>query len=132
MDFTIDSTATMNPTTTRWKKYCVVANNLHELLFNPTHNFTNENRQHALKKFLDKDNVQGLLPQFVRDANDIKRKLNLFENLKIAYAQFVAQKSKETCPIETHFLPQWCQMKLVSLSVTSLGQLVVPDTCCPR
>jgi hypothetical protein len=47
------------------------------------------------EKFLDKDNVQGLLPQFVKDASDIKHKLGLFENLKIAYAQLVAQKSKE-------------------------------------
>ncbi len=95
MDFIVDSTPTMNPTTTWWRKYCVVVDNLHELLFNPTHNFTNEDRQHALRKFLDKDNVQGLLPQFVKDANDIKHKLGFFENLKIAYAQLVAQKSKE-------------------------------------
>jgi hypothetical protein len=95
MDFTIDSTYTVNPITAQWRKYYVVADNFHELLFNPTHNFTNEDNQHALRKFLNKNNVQGLLPQFVKDVNDIKRKLCLLRNLKIAYAQLVAQKSKE-------------------------------------
>ncbi len=95
VDFIVNSTTIMNPTTTQWRKYCVVVDNLHELLFNPTRNFTNEDRRHALRKFLDKDNVQGLLPQFVKDTSDIKDKLSLLENLKIAYAQLVAQKSKE-------------------------------------
>jgi len=103
MDFTIDSIVIMNPIATQWRKYCVVVDNLHVFLFNPTHNFTNEDRQHALRKFLDKDNVQGLLPQFVKDANDIKHKLSLLENLKIAYAQLVAQKSKENLSYRNTF-----------------------------
>jgi hypothetical protein len=74
MDFTVDSIVAVNPTTSQWKKYCVVVDSFHELLFNPAHNFTNEDKQHALRKFLDKDNVQGLLPHFVRDASDIKCK----------------------------------------------------------
>jgi hypothetical protein len=60
--------------------------------------------QHALRKFLDKNNVQGLLPQFVRDASAMERKLSLLENLKIAYAQLVAQKSKENLYYKNIFL----------------------------
>jgi hypothetical protein len=103
MDFIVDSTVNVNPATTQWRKYCVVADNLHELLFNPTHNFTNEVKQHSLRKFLDKNNVQGFLPQFVNDANDIKCKLSLLENLKITYAQLVAQKSKENLSYKNTF-----------------------------
>jgi hypothetical protein len=62
MDFIIDSTAVVNPIVAQWRKYCVVANSFHELLFNLAHNFTNEDRQHGLRKFLDKYNVQGLFP----------------------------------------------------------------------
>ncbi len=92
------------PTIAWWKKYCVIVDNLHELLFNHAHNFTNEDMQHALRKFLDKNNVQGLLPQFVRDASAMERKLSLLENLKIAYAQLVAQKSKENLYYKNIFL----------------------------
>jgi hypothetical protein len=104
MNFTVDSIVVVNPTTTRWKKYCVIVNSLHELLFNLAHNFTNEVRQHTLRKFLDKDNVQGLIPQFVKDASDIERKLGLLENLKITYAQLVTQKSKENLSYKNTFL----------------------------
>jgi hypothetical protein len=60
MDSTVDSIVVVKPTIARWRKYCVVVDNLHELLFNLAQNFTNEDRQHALRKLLDKDNVQGL------------------------------------------------------------------------
>jgi len=44
MDFTIYSIIVMNPTIAWWRKYCVVVNSLHELLFNLADNFTNEDR----------------------------------------------------------------------------------------
>jgi hypothetical protein len=39
----------------------------------------------VLKRFLDKDFVNFLLPKFARDARDIEYKLVLLENIKVAY-----------------------------------------------
>jgi len=80
---------------------------------------------------LDKDNVQGLLPQFVKDASDIESKLGLLESLKIAYAQLVAQKSKENLSYRNTLLITMVLNEACPLDITSLKQLVDPDTHCP-
>jgi hypothetical protein len=48
-----------------------------------------KDKQLVLKRFLDKDHVKCLLPEFVRDVRDVRdveHKLNLLNNLKATYA----------------------------------------------
>ncbi len=59
------------------------------------YNFTKEDKQYVLKRFLDKQFVRCLLPKFVKDLNEIECKLALLESLKAAYMQLKVHKSKE-------------------------------------
>jgi hypothetical protein len=86
------------------RKYNFVIDNFHDILFKTTYKFTNEDRQHVLRRFLDNEDIQGLLPNFTKGIANTKSKLALLENLKTMYAQLVAQKPKENLPYKNALL----------------------------
>jgi hypothetical protein len=80
------------------------AKSLNNVLHNSRNNFSDEDKQEVLKRFLDKDNVKGLLPKFARNSRNIEQKSCLLESLKFAYAQLASNKSKENFPIKNVLL----------------------------
>jgi histidyl-tRNA synthetase len=78
-----------------WRKYVRVANNHNKVLYDVAHNFNDEDRRHVLKRYLDKENVQAFFLESIRHGRDTKKKLKLLESMKDAYAQLVAQKTKD-------------------------------------
>jgi len=59
------------------------------------YNFTKEDKQKVLRRFLDKQSMRCLLPKFAKDVRKTERKLALLEILKATYMQLKAHKSKE-------------------------------------
>jgi hypothetical protein len=72
-----------------------ITNRLNIELHNIEHNFNDEDRQNVLKRFLNKEDVKSMFLEFQQKTKDIERKLTLFDNIKVAYAQLVAQKSRD-------------------------------------
>jgi hypothetical protein len=67
----------------RWKKCVIFANNLNKVLHDViAHNYNDEDKRKAIKRFLDKENVQTFLPKFTKHGRDIEWKLNFFESMK--------------------------------------------------
>ncbi len=62
------------------------------ILHGDEYNFTEEDKQEMLRRFLNKQSVRCLLPKFISDARNIERKLALFESLKVTYMQLKAHK----------------------------------------
>jgi len=104
VDFVCDEVPTFNSIVTLQRKYNFVVDNFHDILFKTMYKFANEDRQHVLIKFLDNDDVQGLLLDFTKGIVNIECKLAFLENLKTMYVQFVTQKSKENLPYTNAFL----------------------------
>ncbi len=97
-DVLVAPISTENHIDRRWKKCVIVVNILSNLLHDVAHNFNDEHNQQVLRRFLDKEIVQDLLLEFARHVRDIEQKLNLLKSMKDAYAQRVAQKTKNNLP----------------------------------
>ncbi len=83
----------------KWRKCIIVVDSLSNFLHDFAHNFNDEDKQHVLKRILDKETVRNLLLEFARHVKDIvQQKLNLLESMKDACAQLVDQKTKDNLP----------------------------------
>jgi hypothetical protein len=68
------------------------------------YNFTKEDKQKMFRRFLDKQFMKCLLPNFTSDVREIERKLDLFESFKATYIQLKAHKSKENLSFKNAIL----------------------------
>ncbi len=78
-----------------WRKCSVVVDKLSNELHNFEHNFNNEDKQHVLRRFLNKEDVKNLLPKFQWNFRATEQKLAFFDNVRVAYAHLVSHKSRD-------------------------------------
>ncbi len=88
----------------KWRKCNVVANELNNELHNSKHNFNDEDKQHVFKRFLDKEDVINLFPKFQPNSKATKQKLALCDSVRIVYAHFVSDKSRDNMHYRSAFL----------------------------
>lgn len=67
------------------RKHISAIERLDIILHGDEYNFTKEDKQEMLRRFLDKQSVRCLLPKFTSDARKIECKLALFESFKATY-----------------------------------------------
>lgn len=86
------------------RKCITIMNRLNIELHIIEHNFNDEDRQNVLKRFLNKEDVKSMFFEFQQKTKNIEQKLTLFDNIKAAYAQLVAQKSRDNMPYKNAIL----------------------------